>query len=154
MLLASAERLPTPDLAGPATFRSTLFSDTSDLHTSIHVLTYIPSVVRWNRHCSISRLVSRRRAERLGNWGSSHKQRRILLHGVTTRSRAHSAFYPLGTQVLSAELEGDRALTMTYCRGKKCVETCFHYPICLHGVLLDGINAGSTLLFLDVKNHV
>jgi hypothetical protein len=46
--LASAERLPTPDLACPATVRSILFSDTSNLHTSIHVLTYVLSVVRWN----------------------------------------------------------------------------------------------------------
>jgi len=46
--LASAERLPTPHLAGPTTVRSILFSDTSNLHTSIHVLTYVLSVVRWN----------------------------------------------------------------------------------------------------------
>lgn len=37
MRLAIAERLPTPDLAGPATVRSILFSDTSNLHSSIHV---------------------------------------------------------------------------------------------------------------------
>jgi len=46
--LASAERLLTPDLVGPATIRSILFSDTSNLHTSIHVLTYVLSIVRWN----------------------------------------------------------------------------------------------------------
>jgi len=54
--LASAERLPNPDIVGPAVVRSILFSDTSNLHTSIHVLTYFISVVRWNRHCSVSRL--------------------------------------------------------------------------------------------------
>jgi hypothetical protein len=63
MRLASAERLPTLDLAGPATVRSILFSYTSNLHTSIRVLTYVLFVVRWNRHCLVSRLVSRLRAE-------------------------------------------------------------------------------------------
>jgi hypothetical protein len=82
MRLASAERLPTPDLAGPATFRSILLSDISNLHTSIHVLTYVISAVRWNRHCSVSRLVSRLRSERLWNRSSIHKQFRILLHSI------------------------------------------------------------------------
>jgi hypothetical protein len=75
----------------------------------------------------------------------------FLLHSVQTDSGAHSAFYLMG---IGGSFQGTKAaqgvkLTTYLCLvpRSRMVELYIHFPIRLHGVVLNYLSTGTTLIF-------